>query len=63
MPVIPATTGSTNRRLMIQVGLGIKRNPTSKITNTKKASRVAQVEENLPSKYKALSSIPSTEAG
>jgi hypothetical protein len=43
--------GSTNRRIMFQDGLGTKRNPISKITNTKKAGRVVY----LPSKCEALS--------
>jgi hypothetical protein len=36
--------------------LGIKRDPISKITKTKRAGGVAQVVECLPTKCKALSS-------
>jgi hypothetical protein len=43
-----------------QAGLGKKRHLTSKITRAKGAGSVAQVVENLPSKYKALSSNPSS---
>jgi hypothetical protein len=35
MPVIPAMQGSTDRRIAEQAGPGIKRDPFSKITNTK----------------------------
>jgi hypothetical protein len=43
--------GSTNRRIEV-----IKQDPSSEITNTKKAGRVAQVIQGLPSKHKAQSS-------
>jgi hypothetical protein len=52
---------STNKRIMDQVSLGIKPDPTSKTTSTKRAGRVAQVVGHLPSKHKALSLNPSTE--
>jgi hypothetical protein len=35
-PVIPAIRRSTNRRITAQVGPGIKRDPITKITKTKK---------------------------
>jgi hypothetical protein len=40
-PVILAMQGSTNRRIMVQSGPGIKRDPISKITNTKRAGGTA----------------------
>jgi hypothetical protein len=43
---------------MVQAGLGIRQHPISKRTNAKRADRVAQVVKHLPSKLKALSSIP-----
>jgi hypothetical protein len=52
--------GSTNRRITVQAGPGIKQDPISKITNTKRAGVVTQVGECLPSNHKALSSITST---
>jgi hypothetical protein len=36
VPVIPATWGSTNRRIMVQTGLSIKQDCISKITKTKR---------------------------
>jgi hypothetical protein len=42
---------------VVQAALGKKQDPFSKITNRKRAGGVAQ---GLPSKYKALSSNPST---
>jgi hypothetical protein len=33
VPVIPATWGSTNRKIAVQAGLGIKQDPLSKIAN------------------------------
>jgi hypothetical protein len=53
-----SSQGSTNRRTVVQAGLGIKWDPISKITNTKRAGGVAQVVEHLPSKFEALSSNP-----
>jgi hypothetical protein len=46
--------GSTNRRTAVQPGLGNKQDPISKITNTKRAGRVAQVVKCQSSKLKAL---------
>jgi hypothetical protein len=40
--------------------MGIKWDPISKITNTKRVGGVAQVADHLPSNCKALSSISST---
>jgi hypothetical protein len=57
VPFIPAIQGSTNRRIIIQVSLGIKQDPTSKIANMKRAGKVAQEVEQLSSKCKALTSI------
>jgi hypothetical protein len=51
--VIPAIWGSTKRRIVIQVNLGIKQDPISKITNVKRTDEVAQVVEHLPRKHKA----------
>jgi hypothetical protein len=36
MPVIPAMQGNKTSRITVHTGLGIKRDPTSKITKTKK---------------------------
>jgi hypothetical protein len=44
---------------MVQVSLGKKQDPISKITRAKKAGGVAQAVEHLPSKCKTLSSKPS----
>jgi hypothetical protein len=52
--------GSTDRKITIQDGSGIKQNPISKITNTKRAGRVGQMIECLPSKQKVLYSTPHT---
>jgi hypothetical protein len=49
--------GITNRRVTIQVSHGIKYNPVSKIIKAKKAYRITQMVQCLPSKYEALSSI------
>jgi hypothetical protein len=46
IPVISAIQEITNR-ITIQIGLGIKQDPISKITNTKRAGGVAQVIEHL----------------
>jgi hypothetical protein len=57
----PSYTGSTNRRIVVQTSLRIKQDPTSNITNVKRASGVAQVVECPPSKHEeALSSTTST---
>jgi hypothetical protein len=48
-PLIQATTGSINRRI-IQVDPEKKQDPISKITKAKRARGVAQVVEHLPSK-------------
>jgi hypothetical protein len=45
---------------MVQAGPGINQDTISKITNAKRAGRVAQVVEHLPSKLEAFSSTPST---
>jgi hypothetical protein len=54
--------GSITRKITVQASLGINinRRPYLKITEPKKSGRVAQVVEHLASKYKALSSNPST---
>jgi hypothetical protein len=57
---MPAMTGNTNRRISVQACLGIKRDPISKVINMKRAGRVAQVIEYLPSKCEALSSTSNT---
>jgi hypothetical protein len=57
-PVIPATQGSTYRKIVVQDSLGIKQNPVPKVTNAKQTGRVAQMVECLPSKCKVLSSVP-----
>jgi hypothetical protein len=54
--VIPSYTGNTNRRIVVQAGPGIKQDPISKITNTKKAGNMVQKVEYLPNKHQALSS-------
>jgi hypothetical protein len=51
--------GSTNRRMAVKAGPGIKQDPISKTTNVKRASRVPQGVECLPCKREALSSNPS----
>jgi hypothetical protein len=51
---------STTRRIMVQVSLGIKQDPISKITRAKRASGVTQVVEHLLRTWEALSSTPST---
>jgi hypothetical protein len=49
-----ATQGNTNR-ILVQASLGIKWDLISKIAAGKKAGKVAQVVEHLPSKHKVLS--------
>jgi hypothetical protein len=58
-PVILATLGCTNRRTVFKASLGRNQDPISK-KKEKRAGRVAQVVECLPSKGKPLSSIPRT---
>jgi hypothetical protein len=55
-PLSPATQRRTNRKTVFQEGLGIKKDPKSKIANTKRARSMAQVGEHLCSKLEALSS-------
>jgi hypothetical protein len=58
----PSYTGSLNRRIAVQASPDINVRPfPKKITKAKRAGGVAQVVECLPSKFKALSSKPSTE--
>jgi hypothetical protein len=45
---------------MVQAGPGIKQDPISKITNTKRTGGMVQVVKHLPIKCKVLSSITST---
>jgi hypothetical protein len=60
MPVIPVTSGSINRRIQVQAGLGKKQNPISNITRVKRVEGMAQAVKLPPSKHKVLlSSIPS----
>jgi hypothetical protein len=54
-PVIPATAGIRNRRIVVQTGPGKKRDPISKITRAKRAGGVTQGIESLASKQKMLS--------
>jgi hypothetical protein len=58
MPVIPATSGSINRRVMVQAGLGKKQQTISKIA--KSSGGLAQAIQHLPIKREALSSNPNT---
>jgi hypothetical protein len=58
MAVMPATLRSTNRQIMVQAGHSVKRDPISKLTNTKRAGDVTEVADHLPSKHQALSLIP-----
>jgi hypothetical protein len=60
MPVIPAMWESTGRRTEIQAGLDINWDSISNTISAKRAGRVAQVVEYLPTKHKALSSISSS---
>jgi hypothetical protein len=48
-----------NRRITVQENQGIKKDPMSKLTNTKSDESMAQI-KNLLSKCKALSSTAST---
>jgi hypothetical protein len=50
--------GGINRRIEVQASLGIKQDPISKITNTKTAWGMAQLEAFSLSKLEALSSNP-----
>jgi hypothetical protein len=56
MPVIPATLGN----MMVLAFLDIKQQLISKITNTKRAGRVVQVVECLPSRHKPSSTLSTT---
>jgi hypothetical protein len=50
-----------NRRILVQIGPGIKQDPISKIIKAKKrVGGIAQVEETLSNKHKVLSSNSST---
>jgi hypothetical protein len=40
----PTTAVSINRQIMVQAGPGIKQDPVSKITKTKRTGDMAQVE-------------------
>jgi hypothetical protein len=60
MPVISTVAGSINRRIMIQVSLGKKQDPISKITRGKRNGGTAQTTEYLLSKCETLSSNLST---
>jgi hypothetical protein len=46
-----------DRKIMMQAGLAKNSDLISKITNTKRAKSIAQVEKYLSSKQEALSSI------
>jgi hypothetical protein len=56
----PSYQRSINRRIAVQGDPGIKQDPISKITNTKMTGGMVglQVVGSLPSKCKALNSIP-----
>jgi hypothetical protein len=41
IPIIPATAGSINRRIAVQVNPGRKEDPTSKITTAKRAEGIS----------------------
>jgi hypothetical protein len=56
--IIPARSGSINRRIVVQTGLGKKQECISKITRAKRAGGMAQEGECLPSNRKSLSSKP-----
>jgi hypothetical protein len=57
VPVTPAAAGSINRRITIQANSGKRQeDPILKITRAERAGGTAQVVQNLPSKFKALSS-------
>jgi hypothetical protein len=48
----PSFMRSVNRRILVQVSLGINVRPYPKITKAKRARTIAQVLEHMPSKYK-----------
>jgi hypothetical protein len=50
MSVIPAMQGSINRKIVVQAGLGKKRDPISKITRAERAGGETSAIEHLPSK-------------
>jgi hypothetical protein len=60
MLVIAYMVGSINRKTMVQARLGKKQHLISRITRAKSAGGMAQAVEYLPSKYKVLTSKPST---
>jgi hypothetical protein len=60
MPANLATAGSTNRKIELQAGLDVKRDPISKITKAKRAGDMVQALQHLPSKCEVLSSNSST---
>jgi hypothetical protein len=60
MPVISATTGSINRRVMVQAGPAIKQNAISKISVVRRAGGMAEAVEHLPSKSEFPNLNPST---
>jgi hypothetical protein len=49
MPVITVRRGNTSR-IAVQIGLDIKRDSISKISNTKRVGGMAQIVKNLPSR-------------
>jgi hypothetical protein len=60
-PLISAMPGSTNRKITVQAGIGIKGDPTLKITRAKRAwEEWLKLVECIPSRSKALNSSPST---
>jgi hypothetical protein len=59
-PVIIATQGSTNRRIVVQVCPGIKGDSISKITKAISAGSKTGVLESLPSKCEALHPVSSS---
>jgi hypothetical protein len=52
--VIPAMRGSTNRRILVQAGLGTKQGSISKSVNIEMARGVVQAVQHPPGKYEAL---------
>jgi hypothetical protein len=57
-PIIPATQGCTNKKIVVHADSYIKQDSISKIITAKRTGRMAQAVQHLPSKYKALSSTP-----
>jgi hypothetical protein len=58
--LIPAVLGCTSRRITVQAGRGIKQDPISKITSTKRVGAWFKWQNTCPSECEVLSSIPST---